>query len=85
VYLAVDLSVVPPVTTLHEADDFTAFKVIVRGGEEAHVPVASLRQLAGDRATDPEWQGSLEKMLEFADGRGWLDERGIQAHVERET
>ena len=45
-YIEIDLSVVPATTTLHEADDFTSFKVVVREATHARVPVESLERLA---------------------------------------
>lgn len=51
-------------------------------GEHVFVDPARLRELAGDRATDPEWLAGLEKMTAFASGQGWIDGSGrIRAHV----
>ena len=82
-HIEIDLSVVPPSVVLHEPDDFTSFKVVVREADHARIPVASLEQLAGDRAGDPEWRRGLEKMLDYAQQRGWVDDSGVRAHVER--
>jgi hypothetical protein len=87
--------------TLLEPDDFKAFKVVVRGGgpsldalavasgiakvdEHAWVRVNALRELAGTAAT-PEWEASLQGMLEYARSKGWVDDElgAIRAHVER--
>jgi hypothetical protein len=57
-----------------------------RLADEGHVFVAidAVRRLAGDLAQDPEWSAGLERTIEYARGKGWLDERGeaLQAHVE---
>jgi hypothetical protein len=82
-YIEIDVSVVPPQTVLHQPDDFTTFKVVVRDVEHARVPIALLAELAGDRAGDPEWRRDLEKMLDYARAHGWLDDSGVRAHVER--
>jgi len=87
--------------TLLEAGDFKAFKVVVRGDsaslaersaavgiarvdEHAWVRVDALRELAGPAAT-PEWEASLQGMLEFARSKGWVDDElgAVRAHVER--
>jgi hypothetical protein len=87
--------------TLLEADDFKAFKVVVRGGgpalaeqaaplgvakvdEHAWVRVDALRELAGSAAT-PEWEASLQGMLDYARSKGWVDDGlgTVRAHVER--
>lgn len=82
-YIEIDLRLIPPTTTLREPDDFTSFKIVVRDVEHAMVPVESLEKLAGDRAADPEWRRGLEKMLEYARERGWLDDKGVRAHIDR--
>ena len=83
--IEIDLSAIPPVVTLNEPDDFTSFKVVVREAEHARVPVDVLEDLAGERAADPEWRRGLEKMLDYARQHGWIDERGVRAHIERLT
>ena len=83
---------------LLEADDFKAFKVVVQGGgpalssssavakvdEHAWVRVDALRELAGTAAT-PEWEASLQGMLEYARSKDWVDDEldAVRAHVER--
>ena len=84
-YIEIDLSAVPPVSVLHNPDDFTSFKIVVRQVEHARVPAEVLQALAGDRAGDPEWQSGLEKMLEYAREHGWLDDSGVRAHVELQS
>ena len=81
-YIEVDLSAIPPVSVLHNPDDFTSFKVVVRQVEHARVPTEVLEALAGDRAGDPDWQRGLEKMLEYARQHGWVDDSGVSAHIE---
>ena len=57
-----------------------------RVADDGHVFVAidAVRRLAGDRAQDPDWSAGLERTIEYARSKGWLDERGeaLQAHVE---
>jgi hypothetical protein len=49
------------------------------------VSVAAVRRLAADQV-DEGWEPQFAEMLEFADGRGWLDpdQTHIQAHIETE-
>lgn len=79
----VDLSLIPPAVTLVEPDDFTAFKVVVQDSGHARVPVSTLKELAGDRADDPEWSQGLEKMLAYAEQHGWVNDFGVRAHIEQ--
>jgi hypothetical protein len=53
-------------------------------GGHAFIAVDAVRLLAGDRAGDPEWSAGLERMLAYADSKGWMDPSGtaIQAHIE---
>jgi len=82
-YIQLDLTSVPPVVTLHEADDFTAFKVVADLPDHAWVGREALTQLAGPKADDPEWREGLDKMLAYADSKGWTNDAGaIRAHVE---
>jgi len=83
-YIEIDLSAIPPVMALSDPDDFTSFKIVLREVEHARVPVDVLEDLAGDRATEPEWRRGLEKMLDYARQHGWVDERGVRAHIERQ-
>jgi hypothetical protein len=82
VYIEVDLSAVPPALSLEEPDDFKSFKVLVKGAEHSRVPVAALEALAGERASDPQWQQGFQAMLHYADEHGWVDEGGVRAHVD---
>ena len=55
---------------------------VAEDGEHVFVEPERLKQLAGERATDPEWLAGLEKMTAFAAEHGWVDEAGrIRAHV----
>lgn len=81
--IEIDLRSVPPTVSLREADDFGGFKVVVAKASDAQVSRAELRRLAGARADDPEWSAQLEKMIEYAESKGWVAEDGsIQAHLE---
>ena len=81
-YLEIDVSVIPPAMLLGEPDDFTSFKLTIRQADHALVPVESLRQLAGDRADDPDWRRQFEKMLGYAQQHGWVDDGAVRAHIE---
>ena len=43
-YIEIDLSAVPPVSVLHNPDDFTSFKVVVRQVEHARVPAEVIQE-----------------------------------------
>ena len=83
-YIEIDLTTVPPTTTLREPDDFTRFKVVVTPAADAFVTPDALRALPGARPDDPAWEEQLSGMLGYAASKGWIrDEDGaIQAHVE---
>lgn len=83
-YIEIDLSTVPPTTTLRDPDDFRGFKVVLRAADDAFVTPEALRTLAGDRADDPVWAAQLRDMLEYAGSKGWIrdSDGAIQAHVE---
>jgi hypothetical protein len=82
VYIAVDLSVVPPRAVLHEPEDLTSFKVVAAVPDHAYAPIDEIRRLAGPLADNPEWQQGFESMLEFAAGRGWIGpDGGVRAHL----
>jgi hypothetical protein len=52
--------------------------------DHVYVDRAALEGLAGDHAQDPDWQRSLEAMLQYATSKGWVDDTGaIRAHIER--
>src|SRR5262249_41485786 len=85
-------------TQLLERDVFTAFKVVVHGGdpplaettgvarveEHAWISIDALRELAGEAATSA-WEESLQGMLGYARSKGWVDDElnAVRAHVER--
>jgi hypothetical protein len=90
-----------PSAQLLEPDDFKGFKVVLhaadaslaeqtaalgiaRVDEHVWIRIDALRQLAGAAAT-PEWEASLQGMLEYARSKGWVDDEldAIRAHVER--
>jgi hypothetical protein len=82
-YLSLDLTTVPPAVTLHDADNFKDFKIVANRPEHGYVGVDALKELAGPRASDPEWQRNLDGMLKFAEKSGWVREDGtVRAHVE---
>ena len=80
--IEVDLTTVPPRTTLHDVDDFTSLKVVTRG-EHAFITRDTFVDLAERRGSDPEWLSRLDGMLSYAASKGWTDDRGaVRAHVE---
>lgn len=52
-------------------------------GDDAWIAVDAVRRMAAGRVSGG-WDADLEAMLEYARGKGWLDEAGhvIRAHVE---
>jgi hypothetical protein len=52
-------------------------------GDDAWITVDALRRMAAGRV-GPSWDDELAGMLDYARGKGWLDERAhaIRAHVE---
>jgi hypothetical protein len=85
--------------TLEQPEDCRAFHVEALGGDLSAVAAAIgarppapddhvwvgvdwVRQQAAGRVA-ANWEGDFAKMLDFAAGKGWLDEGGqaIQAHV----
>jgi hypothetical protein len=63
-------------------DALSQLGTVAEDGGHVFVEPARLRQLAGDRAADPEWLAGLEKMTAFAAEHGWVDDAGrIRAHV----
>lgn len=82
-YVEIDLSLVPPALVLREPDNFSGFKVVVKRLDSVGVSAAMLRELAGERVNDPEWQSQFDGMLAYAAAHGWLrDDGSIEAHVE---
>lgn len=81
--IVLDLKSIPPIATLAEPDDFGRFEVAAERPGHATIAAEELRRLAGARAADPEWQSNLEKMLAYADSKGWIEADGsIRAHIE---
>ena len=82
-YIDLDLSVVPPISSLRDADDFERFTVVANRPSHVFVRVEELRRLAGERDDDPEWQAKLAGMIAYAESKGWVGEDGtVRAHVE---
>jgi len=54
-------------------------------GDDAFLDIAAVKELAGERARDPEWLASFDGMVEYARSKGWLDPGGtaLRAHCER--
>jgi hypothetical protein len=52
-------------------------------GDDAWITVDAVRRMARGRV-GPTWDDELDRMLDFARSKGWLDEHGnaIRAHVE---
>jgi hypothetical protein len=83
VIINVDLAAVPPAVSLEDPDDFESFAIRARVPEHGFVAIDELKRLAGDRAGDPVWMESLDRMLEYASAHGWLrDDGAVRAHVE---
>ena len=59
---------------------------MVRSAGNAFVTPDALRALAGARADDPEWAAQLDRMLAYAQTKGWIrsSDGAIQAHIETE-
>lgn len=81
--IEIDLATVPPTVRLVEPTDFGSFKVVVVDAEHAWVAPERIAELAGDLGDSPEWRADLERMLAFAQSRGWVrDDGAVRAHVE---
>ncbi len=94
VYVEVNASGV----ALEDVDNFRAFAVVVTGepdlvdkldglgavdGDHAFLDPEAVKRLAGDRAAG-DWGANFDNMIEFARGKGWVDEAGrVRAHIER--
>lgn len=55
-----------------------------RHSADGHVflPVAMVRGLAGELATDSEWQRDFDAMIAFARSSGWVEEDSVRVHVD---
>lgn len=51
-------------------------------GEHVVVDPAALRSLAGP-AADEDWEEGLSGMVAYAAGKGWVEDGGVVAHIER--
>ena len=82
--------------SLQEADNFRGFKVVASlsdktklgevlksagryDGEHAWITKAWLIQQA---PKDPNWRNEFDKMVAFAQSKGWVEGDAIRAHVE---
>jgi hypothetical protein len=53
--------------------------------EHVVMPAERLVSLAGPIADEPGWRQDFNKMLEYARGKGWVDELGgVRVHVRRQ-
>ena len=52
-------------------------------GDDAWITIDALRRLAAAQA-DPDWDTDFAAMLDYARGKGWLDDttHAIRAHIE---
>jgi hypothetical protein len=83
VYIELDLTSLPPRTELREPEDFKRFEIVASKPSHVFVELETLRQLAGERADDPDWKSRFDEMLDYAASKGWVDENGaVRAHVE---
>jgi hypothetical protein len=79
-YVQVDVSQVPPVTTVHDTGDFSGFEVRIVATPEVSVDPALIRAAAGDVSGD--WEERFGAMVAYAASKGWVDDDGqIKAHV----
>lgn len=68
---------------LSEQEDFTSFKVVLEKDAHVYVRPDQLRELAGSSADDAEWIKELDRMVAYAQGKGWVRPDGaIRAHIE---
>ena len=77
----IDLSEVPPRTSLLEPDTMDALSIVVRAPGHGWVSPEVLAELAGPQAT-PSWLDAVGRMCEYASSRGWTDDSGrLRAHI----
>lgn len=52
--------------------------------DHAWIRIDALRELAGDRAEDPDWIAGFDGMVAYAASKGWVSEDGasLRAHCE---
>jgi hypothetical protein len=98
-YFAIDLNERPPTVALMDLDNFRAFQIEATGpteaipeaiapygrwdGDHAWIRPDAVKQAAGSRATQVEWQAGFEAMTTFATEHGYVDGDGsLRAHVD---
>ncbi len=98
-YFEVDLNAEPASVRLADADNFRAFQIEASGpreriaqalepygqwdGDHAWLKPTRVRELAGERARQQEWQHGFKALQTYAAEHGYLREDGLlRAHVE---
>jgi hypothetical protein len=85
-YIEIDLASVPPVTALHDGENFKEFKIVAARSEHAYVSVDRLAELAGELGDSAEWREQLDQMIAYAQSKGWVREDGaVRAHIDWST
>lgn len=83
-YVKIDMSTVPPGVELHNADDFSDFRVITSVPSHVWLSPNAVADLAG-RSDDTSWNDRLADMVAYAREKGWVDNEGrVRAHVQIE-
>lgn len=73
----------PTATVLHEAEELTSLKAVLRRPKHIYIQVEELRRLAGAHAEDPDWSTGFEQMIAYAEAKGWRREDGaVRVHLE---
>lgn len=98
-HFEVDLTAASPTVRLADVDNFRAFQVEASGprerigealagvgrwdGEYAWFTPDRVRELAGERGDEADWQEGFARLQEFAAAHGYTGEDGtLRAHVE---
>jgi hypothetical protein len=92
-YLEIDLRRQPADVSIHDVDEFRAFKIVIRGDgdpavalarvgslgvdQHAFVDIAAIKRLAGDRVQDSTWSSRFQAMVDYARLNEWLREDGL--------
>lgn len=77
----IDLSDVPPRTSLRDPDTMDEFSIVVKVPDHGWVSAEVLAELAGPVATSS-WLEAVGRMCEYAASRGWTDDSGrLRAHI----
>lgn len=64
------------------AQALAAYGTVTPDAGHAHITRRGIETLAGPRAADAEWRRSLDAMIDYANGKGWVDtDGGVRAHV----